>query len=66
MPAYRNEETLRRSVESALSQTVGDLEVIVVDDASPVPCAEVLAVWRHLRKAALRIKGSPSAGERKN
>jgi O-methyltransferase len=27
---------------------------------------EVLAVWRHLRKVALRIKGSPSAGERKN
>ena len=52
MPAYRNEETLRRSVESALSQTVGDLEVIVVDDASPIPCAEVLA---DVRDARLRI-----------
>ena len=43
MPAYRNEDTLRHAVESALAQTVGDLEVIVVDDASPIPCAEVLA-----------------------
>ena len=52
MPSYRNEDTLRRSVESALAQSVGDLEVIVVDDASPVPCAEVLA---DVRDARLRI-----------
>ena len=57
MPAYRNEDTLREAVESALGQTVGDLEVIVVDDASPIPCSEVLAevsdprlrIFRHAR-----------------
>jgi hypothetical protein len=27
---------------------------------------EVLAVWRDVRKAALRIKASPAAGERQN
>lgn len=43
MPSYRNEDTLRRSVDSVLAQTIGDLELIVVDDASPLPCAEVLA-----------------------
>jgi len=52
MPAYRNEETLRASVESALAQTVGELEVIVVDDASPIPCADVL---RDVRDGRLRI-----------
>ena len=71
MPAYRNENTLRESVESALAQTIGDLEVIVVDDASPIPCAEVLAgvsdprlrIIRHRRNrntAALRTSPADS------
>lgn len=54
MPAYRNEDTLLRSVESVLGQTVGDLEVIVVDDASPVPCSEVLAGVRDPRLRIIR------------
>ena len=54
MPAYRNEETLRASVESALAQTIGDLELIVVDDASPIPCAEVLGEVRDSRLRIIR------------
>jgi cellulose synthase/poly-beta-1,6-N-acetylglucosamine synthase-like glycosyltransferase len=42
MPAYNAHETVRESVESALSQTVPDLEVIVVDDASEPPIVEAL------------------------
>jgi glycosyltransferase involved in cell wall biosynthesis len=42
LPVYNAEETLRESVESALAQTVGDFELIVVDDASTVPAADVL------------------------
>lgn len=42
MPAYRSGATIRESVESALAQTISDLEVIVVDDGSPEPMAEVL------------------------
>lgn len=34
IPAFRRAETVRRAVESVLSQTVADLEVIVVDDGS--------------------------------
>ncbi|WP_205413101.1 glycosyltransferase family 2 protein [Austwickia chelonae] len=34
VPAYRRAGTIRRAVESALTQTVTDLEVIVVDDGS--------------------------------
>lgn len=34
VPAYRAEATLRRAVRSALEQTMQDIEVIVVDDAS--------------------------------
>lgn len=42
MPAYRTEATIRESVESVLAQSVTDLELIVVDDASPAPVHEVL------------------------
>ena len=42
MPAYNAHGTIRASVESALAQTVADLEVIVVDDGSDPPIAEAL------------------------
>jgi glycosyltransferase involved in cell wall biosynthesis len=42
MPAYNSQETLRDAVESVLAQTVGDLELLVVDDASPVPATDSL------------------------
>jgi Glycosyl transferase family 2 len=43
MPSYEAERTLRGAVDSVLSQTFGDLELVVVDDGSTVPVAEVLA-----------------------
>ena len=52
MPAYRAEATIRESVESVLAQSIGDLELVVVDDASPVPVHEVL---RGLADERLRI-----------
>src|SRR5919199_6066193 len=52
MPAYRANATIRESVESALAQTVADLEVIVVDDGSPEPAEEAL---RDIRDPRLRI-----------
>ena len=42
MPSYEAESTLRGAVDSVLSQTVGELELVVVDDGSSVPVAEVL------------------------
>ncbi|MEA2478134.1 MAG: hypothetical protein QOJ07_56 [Thermoleophilaceae bacterium] len=43
MPAFDAHATVRESVESALAQTVGDLELIVVDDGSAEPIADALA-----------------------
>jgi colanic acid/amylovoran biosynthesis protein len=42
MAAYNAEATLRESVASVLAQSVGELELVVVDDGSRVPVAEVL------------------------
>jgi cellulose synthase/poly-beta-1,6-N-acetylglucosamine synthase-like glycosyltransferase len=54
MPAYQANATIRESVASALAQTVGDLEVIVVDDGSPEPVADALADVRDPRLRLLR------------
>jgi glycosyltransferase involved in cell wall biosynthesis len=42
-PAFNREDTLRATVDSVLSQTVGDLELVVVDDGSSLPVARVLS-----------------------
>ena len=54
MPAYNAHGTIRASVESALAQTVSELEVIVVDDGSDPPIAEVLQGVRDERLRLLR------------
>ena len=43
MAAYRSEATIREAVDSVLGQTEPRLELVVVDDCSPVPVAETLA-----------------------
>jgi glycosyltransferase involved in cell wall biosynthesis len=66
MPAYRAGATIRESVQSALAQTVEDLELIVVDDASPEPVAEVLADIRDPRLRILRHERNRKAPAARN
>ena len=54
MPAYNAGATIRESVESVLAQTEPALELIVLDDASDVPVADVLADVRDPRLRVLR------------
>lgn len=64
MPAYNAHGTVRESVDSALGQTVEDLELIVVDDGSDPPIAEALADVRDPRLRVLRHprnRNSPAA-----
>jgi len=41
IPAYRNEKTIRATIESVLAQSYGDLKVVISDDSSPDRTAEV-------------------------
>lgn len=42
MPAYESHATVRESVESVLAQTLGDLELLVIDDGSSEPIQDAL------------------------
>lgn len=66
VPAYNAEDTLRASVESALAQTVGDLQVLVVDDGSAIPAAEVLAEVRDPRLRIVRHDRNMGLGPARN
>ena len=41
VPVYKTEQYLPRCVDSLLSQTMQDLEVVLVDDASPDNCGQI-------------------------
>jgi glycosyltransferase involved in cell wall biosynthesis len=67
--AYNNADTLPRAIESILSQTMRDLELVVVDDGSEDATAEVVGVvgderLRYLRLEHVGIARSLNAGLR--
>jgi colanic acid/amylovoran biosynthesis protein len=70
VPAFEAEATLREAVGSVLGQTVADLELIVVDDASTTPAAEVLGdmsdprlrILRHRRNRGLSAARNTALG----
>ncbi len=41
IPVYKVEDYIRRCVDSVLTQTYGNLEIILVDDGSPDRCGEI-------------------------
>ena len=41
VPIYKVEKYLKRCIESVLSQTCTDFELILVDDGSPDKCGEI-------------------------
>lgn len=45
IPVYNTERYLNQCVESVLSQTFSDLEVILVDDGSPDNCPQLCDEW---------------------
>lgn len=45
IPVYRVERTLNRCVESVISQSFRDIQVILVDDGSPDRCPQMCDEW---------------------
>ena len=57
IPVFRVENYIRRTMESALSQTYSDIEFLVIDDASDDQSLNILESIRqtHPRGGAMRI-----------
>src|SRR3954451_9259112 len=58
MPAFGSERTIREAVDSVLAQTEPRLELVIVDDASPVPVRETLADVDDPRVRIVRHRGN--------
>jgi glycosyltransferase involved in cell wall biosynthesis len=65
-PAYNAATTVVEAVTSALSQTVGDLEVIVVDDGSSEPVADALSGIRDRRLRVIRSEANRGVSAARN
>jgi glycosyltransferase involved in cell wall biosynthesis len=64
MAAYNSEATLRNAVRSVLTQSFSELELVIIDDASRHPAAEVVADLTDARIRVLRHernRGLPAA-----
>ena len=61
LPTYNRAQTLGRAVESVLSQTFGDLELVVVDDGSTDETGAVLLAYAGDRRVRI-IREARNAG----
>ena len=64
IPAYNVEDFIGQAVDSALSQTVSDLEIIVVDDGSQDGTARVVAQFGDVRLRTMRKSNGGCASSR--
>ena len=63
IPAYGAEETLLRAVESALDQTLREIEVIIVDDASPDGCWDLISGLLQKDKRVRAVRNKRNRGK---
>lgn len=61
MPVYRVEEYVGRAIESVLSQTLRDLELLIVDDGSPDRSGEICDMYAQ-RDPRIRVFHQANAG----
>ena len=68
MPVYNAERTMRKSIESVLQQTMGKLELILIDDASRDGSASIIEGFvRHdQRVKAIRQPANAGVAEARN
>lgn len=66
LPTYNRAETLKRSIQSVLSQSFADFELIIVDDASRDESAEVVASFDDSRIKYVRNEINLGGAEARN
>ena len=67
IPVYKVEEILHRCVDSVISQTYQNLEIILVDDASPDRCPAICDEYAEKDKRVKVIhKANAGVGEARN
>ena len=62
IPIYKVEKYLHECVDSILSQTFGDFEVILVDDGSPDGCPQICDEYAH-KDARVKVIHQKNAGQ---
>jgi succinoglycan biosynthesis protein ExoO len=66
MPAYNTADYITEAIESALNQTIEDIEVIVVDDKSSDQTADVAEAIKDPRVKVIRLKENQGAAVARN
>ena len=61
VPIYKVEEYLPRCLDSIVSQTYRNLEIILVDDGSPDRCPEICDEWAR-KDSRIRVIHKPNGG----
>lgn len=61
VPVYRVEATLNRCVESILSQSFSDFELLLIDDGSPDGCPQICDQWAD-RDNRIKVIHRPNGG----
>lgn len=63
VPVYRAEDSLRRCVDSLLAQTLGDYEIILINDGSPDGCQDILDDYAARYPEIVRTKTVSNGGQ---
>ena len=63
VPVYKAEKTLRQCVDSLLAQTLGDLEIILINDGSPDGCEAILDDYARRYPGIVRTKTVSNGGQ---
>lgn len=63
VPVYKAENTLRQCVDSLLAQTIGDFEIILINDGSPDGCQAILDDYAARYPDIIRSKTVSNGGQ---
>ena len=61
VPVYKVEEYLPACIESVLSQTFSDFELVLVDDGSPDRCPEICDIYKE-KDSRIKVVHKPNGG----